>query len=1507
MGQISKIKWIRNKMTTNKLMTVLFCTQLIFGAGFTHSGFENENGIHIQFSQGDIQFVSVEGYHRIPSETSGTTTEIGMPELPIYSTMVQVKPDREYEVSFSVLHSSIVPDKNIFPVQNQVNKDTPENISFVNQTFYSDEAVFPESAIHTSERLVMRDLHVLNIQVVPFRFFPRTQELEIIESMDIILSEIGERQFDHSNERLPSKAFEPLYSNLVVNYETRTRDEGFQQPAILYICGGNSQNNSAFQQLVNWKHKRGYVVYTASLSETGSSAGAIKNYIQNAYNTFNPPPEFVGLFGDAGGTYNVPTFDECWGHDWGGCEGDFPYTQLDGTDFLPEIFVGRISISNSSNIATIVNKIIHYEKATYMSTMTGFYERAALVGDPSSSGVSTIITNEYIENIMDAHEMEDIRTNYGEGGYSTWMRNRLEEGMLYMNYRGYVGVSGFGSSDINSANNGHKLPFATFLTCGTGDFAGTSISETFLRAGTISNPKGAIASVGTATLSTHTMFNNIVAMGIYDGIFSQGIETVGASVAHGKLVMYNTYPTNPDNWVSAFTQWNNLMGDPATHLWTDTPKPIQLIFENSIPLGTNFIEMKVLNNGIAVEDALVTLLKGNDEIFVSGYSNAGGNITLPIDSFISTGEVSITVTKRNYQPYEGTFSINGTGTIANYDPSLDVELDELTGNNDGLLNPGETVHVQIPVRNYGQFGIVGVYAELSTESELVELIETNSFYESDLGAGETSFGTGFSFTLSPSAEEMEDLKLRIHLFDENDFNLGEGNVTIPVSGTELRVMGYELVSEIGNILEPGVVSDIHITLSNEGSISGTDLMGELNFYGSAIHIYDGDGYWDSVQPGAWQVSSNWFTIRPSINVINGSVYNMKLWIQTDEGFNRELSFPVYVGEVSLEDPLGPDEYGYYLYDSGDTGYELAPDYDWIEINPSYGGSGSSLNFSDNGYGEFSNSITEVNLPFSFSFYGEDYTSITVCSNGFITFGGSELESFRNYPVPGAGGPSPMVAVFWDDLKTSSNGNVFIYADPDNEYFIVEWSNMKTENYNSLNTFELILYNDSAPPFEDGVMKMQYHTFNNTSSGNFNGYTPKHGGYCTIGLENHMGSVGLQYTYDNGYAPAAMELNDETAILVTTQPTINMTEVSIPIQLDENWNLLGLPADVENGDYTIIFPDAIENTLYSFDEGYQLVDEMEIGNGYWLKFPESDMHLLTGIRVDEMSLNLVEGWNLISGISFNVSLYSVADPNDILVPNTLYGFGTNGYQGSYELIPGKGYWLRTYEAGTIFISTGANARTTATNQNFNDASWISFNGQKLYFDLPVTEQDMLQFSLPPKPPVGAFDVRFEGNWKLCNNECLIEIMTEENLQIDYSLIGEGDWVLTDMSSGQEVLLNSKGLNIRFVIEPTSHMSLRKKGMDIPESYSLYPAFPNPFNPETTLRFTVPNENQSISLNIINIRGQQIKTLISGDVAPGIYTVSWNGTDWNNKDVSAGIYFGVLNTDLGTKIQKLIMLK
>ncbi|MDP6684886.1 MAG: C25 family cysteine peptidase, partial [Candidatus Marinimicrobia bacterium] len=567
----------------------------------------------IQFTHGDVLFQSHGDYSKLIPSKGGTTTDFGQPELPLFSTLIQVESDKEYSVSFNILSSHTISDIMVFPFQNKDSTEAPGVINYIDASFYEKDVIYPESILDVSDRLIMRDLHLLNISVVPYRYNPSQNTLEVLDKVEIEVRESGERDDRGSSDRLPSRVFEKLYSNLVLNYEERSREEEFQYPAILYICGGNSESNSSFQQLLEWRHQRGYMVYTASLSETGTSSNAIKNYILNAYNSLSIPPEYVALVGDVGGSFSVPTFYESWGHnDYGGqCEGDHPYSQLDGTDLLPEVLMGRISVRSSTELAIVVNKILNYEKGTYASSMLPYFEKAALVGDPNSaSGYSTVITNEYIAETMNAYNMEDVRLKISGGGWANWMQNQLNEGVLYFNYRGIYGVSGFDNGDIDAANNGFKLPLATVITCGTGSFAQdhTSMSEKFLRAGTISNPKGGIAGIGTATWNTHTTFNNIVDMGIYDGIFVKEMETAGGSLANGKLALFNAYPTNPYNWVNAFTQWNNLMGDPATHLWTDTPDNINVQFEPNISFGTNFLEVHVAgSDGNDLENAMVTL------------------------------------------------------------------------------------------------------------------------------------------------------------------------------------------------------------------------------------------------------------------------------------------------------------------------------------------------------------------------------------------------------------------------------------------------------------------------------------------------------------------------------------------------------------------------------------------------------------------------------------------------------------------------------------------------------------------------------------------------------------------------------------------------------------------------------------------------------------------------------------------------------------------------------------
>ncbi len=210
------------------------------------------------------------------------------------------------------------------------------------------------------------------------------------------------------------------------------RDD-YQQSAILYIGPSSLISNSNFLQLVEWRRQRGYVVYTATTSQTGSSASSIKNYIEDAYDNFDPPPEYVSLIGDVDGSYSIPTFYDGHGHNSysNECEGDHPYSQLDGNDLLPEVLIGRMSIRSSSELSTVVYKILNYEKATYLDNYEYYYEKAAMAGDPSSSGNSCVITKESIKQSLENHGFGDVSIKTSGSGWSTWMQNELEDGGLY--------------------------------------------------------------------------------------------------------------------------------------------------------------------------------------------------------------------------------------------------------------------------------------------------------------------------------------------------------------------------------------------------------------------------------------------------------------------------------------------------------------------------------------------------------------------------------------------------------------------------------------------------------------------------------------------------------------------------------------------------------------------------------------------------------------------------------------------------------------------------------------------------------------------------------------------------------------------------------------------------------------------------------------------------------------------------------------------------------------------
>ena len=89
--------------------------------------------------------------------------------------------------------------------------------------------------------------------------------------------------------------------------------------------------------------------------------------------------------------------------------------------------------------------------------------------------------------------------------------------------------------------------------------------------------------------------------------------------------------------------------------------------------------------------------------------------------------------------------------------------------------------------------------------------------------------------------------------------------------------------------------------------------------------------------------------------------------------------------------------------------------------------------------------------------------------------------------------------------------------------------------------------------------------------------------------------------------------------------------------------------------------------------------------------------------------------------------------------------------------------------------------------------------------------------------------------------------------------------------------------------------------IPDQFELKAAYPNPFNPTTTLDFTVPYD-ANLELAIYNVNGQKIDILVQDRYTAGSYSINWNAANY-----PSGVYFASLNVDGKMKVQKLVLMK
>lgn len=618
--------------------------------------------------------------------------EKGAPDLPKLSTSLIIPNNKQMKLEVQYSDFIEIPNVEIAPSKGVLTRDIdPATVPYTYGKQYQQNTFYPNDIAKLNDPYIVRNYRGAAVWVYPVQYNPVTKVLRIYKSITVKVSPTGNTAI--INPLLQEKGghtftpeFNEIYKRNFINYNTyQTKytpiDEG--TPGRMLIISYGSYM-TAMQDFVNWKNQKGIYTEIVDVSTIGSTASAIKTYVQNYYNSHS---DFCYLL--LVGDYNyVPVSSTSAG------DSDNNYGYLAGSDHRIDIFVGRFSAESTTHVTTQVDRTIHYERD--ITSSENWMQYGLCVASYEGPGDD----NEY-----DYEHEDNIKADYLAYGYisvatcyqnlsqtATDITNAINSHCGVISYTGHgdtqmwysVNPSGYTNTHVNALTNNNMLPFIFSVACVIGDFAGnTCFSEAWQRATNNGEPTGAIANIGSTINQSWNspMDAQDEMVDILVESYSNNIKrTFGGIVANGWGLMIDDYGTDGNNMADTWT----VFGDASVMVRTKQPQNMTISHASSVSSGaTSF------NVNCDVDGALVSITKDN-VILGTGYVS-GGSVNVSLNPSVSgSGSILVTVTAYNkvtYQQYVPIASAGDplglTATAVNYD-QIDLSWVQNT-NNDPVL------------------------------------------------------------------------------------------------------------------------------------------------------------------------------------------------------------------------------------------------------------------------------------------------------------------------------------------------------------------------------------------------------------------------------------------------------------------------------------------------------------------------------------------------------------------------------------------------------------------------------------------------------------------------------------------------------------------------------------------------------------------------------------------------------------------------------------------------------
>ncbi len=869
--------------------------------------------------------------------------DAGAPDLAGVSRFVAVPQGAQVTFEIVSARTEVFEDIVVAPAPVIPREDDDSPLVYTkNLSIYERDAYYPQSPVMISEPTQLRGVDAVMVGVTPFQYNPVTRELVVYTELEVRIDFVGGNgQF--GEERLRSRYWEPILRDHLLNYESlpavdfNTPPRGNREGAEYIII---TPTDPGFVQwaetLREWRTLQGVSTEVFTTDETGTTWTAIEAFLNNAYSTWDPAPVAFLILADypnsGDGGRDVGIVAPIWD---GYCASDNIYADVNGDD-LPDMAHGRICARDAAELGHMITKMLDYEQNPY--TDEGFYDHPVIAGGwqterwfifcteiiwghqnivlgknpvreyaiysgtPGtlwSTNQNTPIVLAYFgpEGLGYIPQTPEHLTDWG--GNATRLNNDLNAGAYMLLHRDHGSVTGWGEPDydiydLNGLTN-EMYPFVFSINCLTGQYDGSQecFSERFHRM-----TYGALGVIAASDVS-YSFVNDTFIWGMFDGLWHDFMPDYGPypvdndfrypafGMASGKhFLQSSSWPYNPQSKDVTHHLFHH-HGDAFLTMYTEVPQALTVSHEDVLFIGVDYFTVT------ADEGALIALTVDGEIIGVA--TATGGPLDVPIIPQTNPGDLTITVTKPDYFRYQQTVPIlppQGPYLVFESCTVLDQEWDD-----DGELDAGETVDLEVVLENVGVDGTTNVSGTLATNDAYTTILDGEAAFP-DIGAGGT--GTSlepFAVQLAGNAPDQHEVVFDMHVTSDQ----GAWDCTFRVTAqAPVLTTGQVLVNDeepYGNgdgSAGPGETVYVLVWLSNEGHSPAGPLTGTLATTNPHVTILDGEASCIGVpleDPGL--LAS--FQVALSASCPDPSTIEFDVQLTGEYGFEAGVQFSLDVG------------------------------------------------------------------------------------------------------------------------------------------------------------------------------------------------------------------------------------------------------------------------------------------------------------------------------------------------------------------------------------------------------------------------------------------------------------------------------------------------------------------------------------------------------------------------------------------------------------------------------------